>query len=175
MKNRAFRFAVPVLLGAAAIAFAAVQTDYDRKVDFSRYRTYSWIDVKSGNPLWEDRIRTAVDRQLMAKGWTQVPSDGDAAVAAFGKTTERDTLETFYTGYPGWGWQHWGGTGTAITRVVPERIGNLTVDIFDGTTKQLIWRGTATKTLSSKPEKNIDKLNDAARDMFKQFPPASRT
>jgi hypothetical protein len=129
----------------------------------------------AGNSLWVDRIRTAVDRELVNKGWTKVPSGGDAAVAAFGKTTRRDTLHTFYSGYPGWGWRTWGDMGTAVTTVVPERVGNLTVDIFDGSSKKLIWRATAEKTLSSKPEKNIDKLDDAVADMFKEFPPPPRT
>jgi hypothetical protein len=48
------------------------------------------------------------------------------------------------------------------------------VDIFDGSTKTLIWRGTAASVLSSKPEKNERKLEDAVTDMFKHFPPRER-
>ena len=117
----------------------------------------------------------AVDTELANKGWTKVPSGGNAAVAAFGKVTEKDTLETFYTGFPGWRWRYGGGMGSTVTQVVPERVGDLTVDIFDGASKNLIWRGTATKTLSDKPEKNAEKLEDATADMFKHFPPPPRT
>ena len=174
MRKRVIQLVAPVLLGVAAVAFAAVSTDYDKKADFSRYHTYSWIEARAGNSLWADRIRSNVDSQLAAKGWTKVAQGGDAAIAAFGKTTERDTLQTFYTGFPGWGWRRW-GNGTAITTVVPERVGNLNVDIFDGTSKKLIWRGVGSKTLSDKPDKNVEKLEDVVADMFKKFPPPERT
>ena len=175
MQNRVSRFAVPILLGAACVALAAVRTDYDHKADFSRYHTYSWISVKAGNSLWQDRIMRAVDTELLNKGWTKVESGGNTAVAAFGKVSQRDTLETFYSGFPGWGWRYWGGMGTAVTQVVPERVGNLNVDIFDAGTKYLLWRGTASRTLSSKPEKNSKKLEDSVAEMFKHFPPPPRT
>jgi len=48
------------------------------------------------------------------------------------------------------------------------------VDIFDGRTKKLIWRGTAEKVLSGKPEKNEKKLQDTVDDMFKKFSPRSK-
>jgi hypothetical protein len=158
--------------------YAAVRTDYDHKADFSKYHTYSWIGVKSGNPLWQDRITSAVDSALSAKGWTKVASGGDAAVSAFGHVTEQDTLQTFYDGFPGWGWRAgwWGmgGMGTATTQVIPERVGNLTVDIFDANTKQLIFRGEASDAVSDHPEKNEKKMEKAVDEMFKKFPPQSK-
>jgi hypothetical protein len=174
MKTRIARLLLPAVLGAVCVAFAAVQTDYDHKADFSRYHTYSWIGVRAGNSLWQDRIMGAVDSQLAAKGLTKVASGGDMAVSAFGKTSEQDTLQTFYDGFPGWGWMGWGGTGTATTTAIPERVGTLNVDIFDGASKHLIWRGTSTETLSSKPEKNDKKLEHAVTEMFDHFPPKSK-
>jgi hypothetical protein len=175
MQFRFSRLFVPVAI-AACVAFAAdISTDYDHKADFGRYHTYSWLGVNAGNPLWKDRIMEAVDSALAAKGWSKVASGGDADVSAFGKTREQDTMETFYDGFPGWGWRHWGGgMGTTTTQVIPQRIGTLNVDIFDGNSKQLVWRGTAQNTLSSKPETNDKKLDKAVEDMFKHFPPESK-
>jgi hypothetical protein len=174
MQIRISRYAIPLAL-LAGLAFAKVSTDYDHKADFGRYHTYSWIGVRAGNSLWQDRIMGAVDSQLAAKGWTKVASGGDASVSAFGRTVERDTLQTFYDGFPGWGWHGWGGMGTATTTVTPERVGTLTVDVFDSATKKLVWRGVATDTLSSKPEKNDKKLDEAVGDMFEHFPPNSKS
>jgi hypothetical protein len=174
MKARNLRFLAPAALFAAAVAFAAVHTDYDHHADFGRYHSYSWIGVQAGNSLWQDRITSAVDSQLAAKGWTRVASGGDAAVSAFGRVNERDTLQTFYNGFPGWGWRGWGGMGTTTTEVVPESVGTLTVDVFDGATKKLIWRGNASETLSSKPDKNDKKLDHAVSEMFDHFPPRSK-
>lgn len=175
--KRYLRFIVPTLLVSVVTLYAAVRTDYDHKADFSRYHTYSWIGVKSGNPLWQDRIMSAVDTALSAKGWTKVASGGDASISAFGHVREQDTLQTFYDGFPGWGWRvgWWGGgLGTTTTEVIPERVGNLTVDIFDSNTKQLIFRGEASDAVSDKPEKNEHKMDKAVDDMFKKFPPSGR-
>ena len=162
------------LFTVAVVAFAAeVSSDYNHHADFAKFHTYSWIGVHANN-LWQDRIMHAVDAQLSAKGWSRVESGGDAAVSAFGRVTEQDTLETFYNGFPGWGWRGWGGMGTATTNVVPERVGNLTVDIFDGSNKQLVWRSSASEVVSSKPEKNERKMEDAVEKMFKHFPPPSK-
>lgn len=45
--------------------------------------------MKAGNDLWTDRIRRAVDNVLMAKGWMETPSGGQASVAAFGATKQQ--------------------------------------------------------------------------------------
>ena len=169
-----FVIGTALIVGTAGVALARVSTDYNHHTDFSRYHTYSWIGVKAGNSLWQDRIQAAVDSQLAARGWMRVPSGGDAGVSAFGRTRQQDTLETFYNGFPGWGWHGWWGPGTATTYVEPTEIGDLTVDVFDANTHQLIWRGTAQKTLSDKPEKNAKKLESAVDDMFKKFPPPSK-
>lgn len=166
---------LPVAAITACVAFAAVSTDFDHSIDFGRYHTYSWIGVRAGNSLWQDRIMNAVNAQLAARGWTLTQGSGDASVSAFGKVNEQDNLETFYDGFPGWGWRGWGGMGTATTQVIPERVGNLTVDIFDGNTKHLIWRGQASDTLSGKPEKNDKRLDHAVDDMFKHFPPSGKS
>jgi hypothetical protein len=169
MKSQVLCLLLPVL----AIAAGNVTTDYDRKVDFSRFRTYSWLGVKAGNSLWNDRIQADVDGQLAAKGWKRVASGGDVNVAAFGKLSEEENIQSFYNGFPGWGWQGWGGAGTVSTNA-PERVGNLTVDLFDAQSKKLIWRGTASQTLSSKPEKNDKKVEKAVGEMFGHFPPKAR-
>jgi len=152
---------LPVLLAAGVtVLLADVTTDYDHHVDFGRYHTYSWIGVKAGNQLWQQRIEAAVDNELSAKGWSKVNSGGDAAVSAFGRTREQDTLQTFYDGFPGW---RWGGFGESTTYNEPSTVGTLTVDIFDGQSKNLIWRGKATDTLSSQPDKNTKTCSRSSR------------
>ncbi len=94
------------------------------KPAFLVYHTYSWIGVSASEPLWKQRIMSAVDSEMSAKGFQKVESGGDVGVSAIGKLTERDTMQTFYDGFPGWGWRArwWGGgmgMGTATTEVVP--------------------------------------------------------
>jgi Domain of unknown function (DUF4136) len=167
-----------LLLGGAisvVCLFAKVTTDYDHKAAFANYHTYSWIGVNVQEPLWIDRIKSAVDSQLTAKGWQKVASAGDASISAVGATHNEQTLNTFYDG-PGFGgWFHrgwWGGAGGMSTTTVENTpIGTLHIDIFDGKTKNVIWHAGMSDSLSSKPEKNDEKLNKNVEEAFKNFPP----
>jgi Domain of unknown function (DUF4136) len=153
-----------------------VQTDFDHQANFSQYKTYSWQEIKPGNSLWDARIKNAVDAQLAAKGWTQVPSGGDVAVVAIKTTQTQRTLQTFYDGFGGgWGWRRFGGGGfgDATTTEQDYKEGTLVVDLYDAKTKQLIWRGSAEDTLSDNAGKNEKNLDKGVAKMFKAFPPDS--
>jgi hypothetical protein len=166
-----------VLPASALLLLAVTRVDYDHAVNFSNYKTYSWLKVEAGDSLWQDRIQRAVDNELMAKGWMRVPTGGDAAVSAIGSTHNEQQLVTFYNDLGGgWGWWGFGGfdTGIATTTVQNIPIGDLMVDIFNTNTKKLIWRGTAEKVLSSKPEKNEKKMEHEVREMFNKFPPPAK-
>src|SRR5437660_7381225 len=86
-----------------------VKTDYDRNANFTQYKTYSWEQVKTKDPLDVDRIKSAVNSALSAKGWTQVDSGGDVSIVAMEITQTQQTLNTFYNGFGGgWGWRRFG-------------------------------------------------------------------
>src|SRR5438046_4793891 len=146
---------VGIVFLAATAAFAQqVKTDYDRSSDFSQYKTYSWEKVQTQDPLLVDRIKDAVNAALAAKGWTQVSSGGNVAIVAIEMTKTQQTLDTFYNGFGG-GWRWGGGFGNATTTVDNYKVGTLVVDLFDANTKKVIWRGSASDTLSNKSDKNI--------------------
>jgi len=162
------------LLGSA---FAQkVQTDFDHQANFSQYKTYSWQEIKPANSLWDARIKNAVDAQLAAKGWTQVPSGGDVAVVAIKTTQTQRSLQTFYDGIGGgWGWRRFGGGGFGESTTTEQdyKEGTLVIDLYYAKTKQLIWRGSAQDTLSDKAAQNEKNLDKGVAKMFKAFPPNS--
>jgi len=175
--NRVCRLAVCSLFFLAMLeaAFAQhVQTDFDHQANFNQYKTYSWEEIKPANSLWDARIQSAVDAQLAAKGWTKVASGGDVAVVAIKTTQTQRTLQTFYDGFGGgWRWRGFGGIGEATTTEQDYKEGTLVVDLYDGKTKQLIWRGSAEDTVSDKEAKNEKNLDKGVAKMFKKFPPDS--
>ena len=168
------------LLFATASFAEQVKTDYDRSADFSQYKTYSWEKVQTQDPLWVSRIEDAVNAALAAKGWTQVQSGGQVAIVAVEMTKEQQTLNTFYDSFGGgWGWRRFGGGGFGgfgESTTTPEtyRVGTLVVDLFDTKTKNLMWRGSASDTLSDKSEKNIKNLDKSVRKLFEHFPPGEK-
>lgn len=165
-----FLMLIAMLLATATAFPREVTTDFDHHVDFSRYKTYSWAKVDTPNPLWEQRIKEAVDKELQAKGLQEVPQGGDISIMALGITREKQTLRTFYDGFDGWLWNSF---GDATTTVDTYKVGTLIIDMFDTSTKKLIWRGTASDVVSDKPEKNVKELEKSVSKMFEHFPPKS--
>src|SRR6202007_3031361 len=163
-----------IFLAALGTAFAQqVKTDFDHQANFSRYKTYSWQEIKPANSLWDARIKNAVDAQLAAKGGTQVASGGDVAVVAIKTTQTQRSLPTFYEGLCGvCGWRRFGGGGfgEATTTEQDYKEGTLVIDLYDAKTKQLIWRGSAEDMVSNKAEKNEKNLDKGVAKMFKKFP-----
>ena len=155
-----YRIAATTALAAATLTPAfgqRVQTDFDHKKDFSQYKTYSWQEIKPANSLWDARIKSAVDSQLKTKGWTPVDSGGDVAIVAVKMTKTQKRLDTFYDGFGGgWGWRRFGGFddgfGDSTTVENDYKEGTLVIDLYDGKSKQLIWRGSAEDALPTKPQ-----------------------
>ena len=159
------------LLTAASFA-QQVKTDYDHNANFGQYKTYSWEKVQTKDPLLVERIKDAVNAALAAKGWTQVDSGGDISVVAMEITRNQQTLNTFYDGFGGgWRWRGFGGGGEATTTTETYQVGTVVVDLFDGKTKNLIWRGSASDTLSNNADKNTKNLDKGVQKMFAHFPP----
>ncbi len=177
MKIRKIAFVlIGMILLAGTLSAQQVKTDYDRGRNFAQYKTYSWEQIKTKDGLDVDRIKTAVNAALAAKGWTLVDSGGDVSIVAMEMTRDQQTLNTFYDGFGGgWGWRRFGGGGfgDATTTTETYKVGTLVVDLFDTKTKTLIWRGSSSDTLSNNSNKNIKNLDKGVEKMFKQFPPGS--
>jgi len=164
---------------AAKSSAQQVKTDYDRSANFAQYKTYSWEQVKTKDALDVDRVKSAVNAALAAKGWSKVDSGGDVSIIAVETTQNQQSLNTFYDGFGGgWGYRRFGGggfggLGEATTTTETYKVGTLVVDLFDTKTKQLLWRGTSSDTLSNNSNKNIKNLDKGVEKMFKKFPPGS--
>lgn len=165
---------IPLFVVALATAVFAdrVSIDYDHAENFKQIKTYSWSKVQTANSIWDDRVKEAVDKELAAKGWTQVPSGGDVALVAVEKTSVHQQYETFYNGFGGW--RRWGGgMGETTTSVDNYQVGTLVVSMFNANSRELIWQATSSSDLSGNPDKNTKKLDKDVQKMFKHFPPTA--
>jgi hypothetical protein len=148
-------------------------TDYDRAVNFSNYSTFFMVKGNSsGNALLDQRATTDVQNALTNRGWVEVPAgEGQAAVVIHAATKTKHTYQTFYDGWGGWHWR--AGFGSATTYAEDYKVGTIVVDVFDATTKQVIWRGHAIDALLDNPSANEKATQAAVHKMFAHFPPAS--
>ena len=87
---------IAIALSLATISSAQqIKTDYDRNADFRQYKTFSFEKIQTKNPLWVDRIISAVRTALTEKGLTQVSSGGDISIVAVEMNKDHETLNTF--------------------------------------------------------------------------------
>lgn len=174
---------IPLLLALIFVSTAQAQkvnTDYDKAANFSSYHTYAWAKgTPVPNQLMDDRVISAIDSQLAAKGLSKAsdPEKADMLVsyhAAIGHETQLNTTDM--GGWGGWGgYRGYGGMGGMSTTTVSNiPTGQLIVLLGDAKTHKVIWRGTASDTLSDKPEKNAQKIDKATAKMFKKYPPGSK-
>ena len=160
----ALLIACACLIPAAASA-QKVNVDYDKEVDFAKFRSYAWQSGQpAANPLVHKRIVNGIDSQLSSKGWIKTDNEPDAIVIYYAAIDEQIQLNAWGSG------PRWGGAGT----IKAERIytGQIVIDMYDAATRQLVWRGFASDTASDKQEKNEKKINEAIAKLFKRFPPA---
>ena len=172
--------AVGLLAAVPALRAQQVSTDYDHNANFETYHTFSFYRVQTADPLFEQRVKDAITRDLQARGWQMVPSGGDIAVTAVGDVKTKDEYTTFYNGLGGgfgWrGWRGWGGgwggpdVATTTQQEIP--VGTLVVDLYDNNTHNLVFRGRAVDQLHQKhTDKNIALVDKSVDKMFDHFPP----
>lgn len=170
---------VPLMLAACA-STPTTTTDSQPGTDFSQYHSFTWGEKPNpNNPLAAQRIVADINAQLTAKGWTESASGGDVTLVGHVATSQKHTMDTFYTGsaYGGWGWRGMGGMGMGMgssqTMVNTYDVGTLVLDMFDTSTKQAIWRATATATVTGSTESQNAKIDAGIAKMFAAFPPGS--
>jgi hypothetical protein len=161
------------LLAGAALSAQNVTYNFMPGTDFAKYHTYKWVPIEGGshpNQIADAQIKSAVDSQLAAKGLTK--TDGDNADLLIGYQVAVDK-EKQWNAYS-MGGARFGGMESATNSTINN--GSLVLDMYDPTSKQLVWTGTATKTLnpSGNQEKNQKNLDKAMAKLLKNYPPPQK-
>ena len=152
-----------------------VDVDWDRSTDFSKLKTYAWLESKHpAQGLWNQRIIDGVDAKLATAGWKKVDpvAHPDLEVVYNSGVREHTVVEGYDYGYGPWWW--YGPRGPRQYQSYVEKQATLVVDMIDLSTKEMVWRATARDTLADSSDKNIKTLNKAMDKMFKNFPPKKK-
>ena len=170
------RTATVLALAALVLPANAHKTtvDFDHGRQFSGYRTYTWAEPPSAQPvespfpnqLMRQRITEYIQEALAAKGYRRVPANGDLLISYQVEVSEEPVYTTIGDNW-GWGWD----SNVSTTRVNIIYHGTLVVDLRDAHQKRLVFQGVSTHTISSKPSKNSRKLAEAVNDIFCKYPP----
>jgi len=141
-----------------------VQTDYDPLLDFSRFRTFSWLEPPvlttpsdgvtdvavnpfAVNSMLDARVRAAVDQELERQGYRLATGNSEPSfqlqyhVILKDKTRVWSTPGAFY-GSGNWGPGPYGVYGS-YTQSYDYQQGTLVIDVVDPKTQRIAWRGWA--------------------------------
>lgn len=159
---------------AGTLAAQDVKHNFMPGTDFSKYHTYKWVNIEGAshpNQIVDAEIKQSADSQLASKGLTK--TDGEKADLLVGYQIAVDK-EKQWNAYGMGGGVRFGGMGTATSSTI--NVGTLVLDLYDPTTKQLVWTGQATKTIdpSSSQEKNQKNLDKAMAKLLKNYPPKQK-
>jgi hypothetical protein len=158
-----------LLLTTTALA-QDVTYDFARATDFTAFETYAWARA-NGNPVTElihQRIVHAVDAQLASKGLRQVEENASPDALVFYHASVSQALDVSGRDRGGYTPAKW--NSTEVEQVM---VGMLGVDIVHPRTKEIVWRGVATKDLDLKAsrEKRDENMTQVAQKLFQHYPP----
>ena len=149
-----------------------ISTEYNHNVDFSKMRTFAWLDSqisfaetgdlqRAGDA--EALIRSTVADSLVEKGYQQLPGDQqpDFLVSYHVVVTqeERSDIETPAVKAR--------DSGASCER---PRKGTVIVYVLDAQSHQLLWQGVGAETAPS-PGEALERSSSTVEKMLKKFPP----
>ncbi len=174
-----------VLAVAAGCSTANLNTEYNKEVDFSSYKTFALLPFPSHvpgsapgsamglGPLLQKTLRDT----LVSKGFTEVPmSEADFTAGIRGEVNPQLRVHDYGYNYPVA--PYWAGSypymrTTPMTSVSQYEEGVLIVEIFDAKTKELSWVGWSTRKRPEGASINAERVQAGIIQILSDFPPPS--
>ena len=174
------------VLAMVSCSTVKVVVDMDKNTDFSKYETYSFLGWQNDsdqilNEFDKKRLRDAFISEFEQRGLKAVQDNGDMQITLF-IVVDQKTSVTAYTNYygGGYGGYHrygggWGHGSSTTTYSESDYLeGTLVMDVFDGTTKDQVWQGIATGTITENPNKRDKTIPAKIAALMNKFPVAAK-
>lgn len=185
MRKLQFTLIAVLALIISGCSSTKITADYEKEVDFTQYKTFSFLDWQENseevvNDINKKRIRNAFIQEFKNRGVEYVESGGDIALSIY-IVISKETSVTAYTNYYnyggygrysryGYGWG--GGYGSASTTYSQNDYlkGTVVTDLFDNASGDQVWQGVMTGTLSDNHEKREKKIPSAIKGLMQKYP-----
>jgi hypothetical protein len=167
--------AAALLIGVGCSSISTT-ADFDPATDFSKYKTWAWMDEGPANPkidqLTDGRIRTATEAELGRRGLGRADKDKADFHVKYHAAVQQKIESRPTTVSVGYGFRY-GSVGMSSSNVYTYNEGTLVLDFVDPKAKDLVWRGTAAGTVdpSRTPEERTARIQEAVWKILDQYPP----
>lgn len=171
-----------LLLNACA---SIVNVDYDKATNFANLKTFMVEskpvrvaqDTRIDSPFMQQRVATAIQQALKAKGMKSVISKADLQVKYY--LDIKQEIESTDSGMTIGVGTSSGSTAFGFGFAVPASDTSsydklvVTLDMVSGSNGKLIWRGSLAYRLhdGGTPEKRTEQIQKMVQEILKQFPP----
>lgn len=163
------------LLFAGCASSPRIAAHADPAVDFANYHTFALVSTYRAPPkdpgMTPQLLRTIRDttvQGLEKKGLTRADEDkADMVVLVHTSTEQKVDVTDWGFGYYGRR-RHWTYWMSGPYDVREYEQGTIIVDVFDGKTRDLIWRGTAVGEVSETPD--VERMRETVALIVDRFP-----
>jgi hypothetical protein len=178
-----------LILGlAGCTSTPKLQFDFDKQADFTKAKTFIFKPIPNNipgvdpglvmrvGPAAADAVRTS----MIAKGYTEVSdkTKADIAVVVHGKAVPKtDVTDWGYTGgmymggrgmYGGYPYgAMYGGSNITVDQYTE---GTLVVEIYEVSTKNMIWVGWGTARMTEKSDQQVTNVSNGIRTLLNNYP-----
>jgi hypothetical protein len=174
-------------LMTACASSTKIQSDYDRSVDFSQFKTYGYyspmgIENPNYSSLLGQMFRDAIDAQMKPRGYV-LSDNPDLLINVSARLEDKTKVTTTsnpgygygggggYYGYRGGMYDPWGGYGYgSSTHVSQYTEGTVNVDMVDIGQKRMVWEGVAIGRVNDKNDNLRQDVMDGVAEMFQNYP-----
>lgn len=167
-------------------ANAQVHVDFDKHIDFTKYKTFRFepgkmirhLGVKDTSTVFLNKyIGESVTKILVSKGMNPSNAHPDLIITYLAGAREKQDIQN-YMNTPGYlnpysrfyGCGGWWGPQWNNFWVRKYEEGTVIIDIYDRKSGELIWRSFAVSPINNFNEQKF--VEKEIRKSFKQFPPA---
>ena len=184
-------FLAVIGIGVGCASSPKIGYDFDRTADFGAYHTYAWLssdqektgDRRADSSTVDMRIRIAVGTQLRLKGYQAIVEGKPDFYVAYhiGLKDSSPSITTQYysDGMAGHAFAHSadsrsaGKPASAVNETPSLLTGSLLIDIIDGGSEKVVWRGTADGEVDPQltSQERDERTRLIVRRILSHFPP----
>jgi len=128
------------------------------------------IDPMLQNSITGRALRNDIVSNFQERGYVIDSAKPDFAVAAYATARQKLNVTDYNYGYPYWRHGWWGPVEPAITEYTE---GTVVVDVINPTTKDLLWRGQGSASVSDDPQTYAKELAKTVAKIIDRFPEAT--
>lgn len=180
MRSRTRPLLLVLAIALAGCTRFGVRTRHDPSADFTRLHTFAWLPLSEAQPadqrvldhLIDERLRTAVARELRAKGLAPAVGAAPDVLLNYRLTSSPDSdrggNRARFDRSAGW----WGGWAGSESIYESYDAGALFLAMVDPATKRVIWIGAAQARLLPHIsfEKRLERADAAVHHIVERFP-----